>query len=166
MDEEVAMTTNALMVTVIGWAATPPREISGDGVPFTSFRMGTTARYFDQRQKEWTDRPTEWITVKAFRETALNVAGSVRKGDPLVVHGRLSTDEWTGENGTRTSLVLDVTALGHDMTWGTSHFARRSRDHGHAGAAAVAGDEGAGEATADAPADGPVADREHAAVTP
>ena len=153
------MSTNALMVTVVGWAATPPREVSGDGVPFTNFRMGTTSRYYDQRQKEWVDRPTEWITVKAFRETARNVAASVRKGDPVVVHGRLSTEEWTGENGTRTTVVLDVTALGHDLTWGTSHFARR-RETGRVA------EEPRSDEPDEGPADASGADQEHPPVTP
>lgn len=155
------MSTNALMVTVVGWAATPPREVSGDGVPFTNFRLGTTSRYYDQRQKEWVDRPTEWITVKAFRETARNVAASVRKGDPVVVHGRLSTEEWTGENGTRTNVVLDVTALGHDLTWGTSHFARR-RDTSAARAVEGSGTDGPD----DGPVDDAASDQEHPPVTP
>lgn len=156
------MTTNALMVTAIGWAATPPREVSGDGVPFTSFRLGTTSRYFDHRQNDWVDRPTEWITVKAFREMARNVAASVRKGDPIVVHGRLSTEEWTGEHGTRTSLILDVTALGHDLSWGTSHFARRAREAG----ATHNAEEPRADGPDEGPADEPASDQEQAAVTP
>jgi single-strand DNA-binding protein len=116
---------NGLTVTVVGWVATDPREIVGDGTPYTSFRMACTPRWFDSRSSTWTDGRTEWITVKAFRDVAMNVAGSVRKGDPLLAHGRLRTEEWSGESGPRTSLTLDVTALGHDLTRGRSQFVRR-----------------------------------------
>jgi single-strand DNA-binding protein len=118
------MSSSGLTVTVVGWAATTPREISGDGVPFTSFRVATTPRWFDSRAGAWTDGQTEWITVKAFRDVALNVGSSVRKGDPVIATGRLRTEEWQGESGPRISLVLDATALGHDLTRGRAAFTR------------------------------------------
>lgn len=118
------MSSNGLTVTVVGWAATTPREITGDGVPYTSFRVATTPRWFDSRAGAWTDGRTEWITVKAFRDVALNVGSSIRKGDPVLATGRLRTEEWQGESGPRTSLVLDVTALGHDLTRGRAAFTR------------------------------------------
>ncbi|MBC7290482.1 MAG: single-stranded DNA-binding protein [Actinotalea sp.] len=118
------MSSSGLTVTVVGWAATTPREITGDGVPYTSFRVAATPRWFDSRAGAWTDGQTEWITVKAFRDVALNVGSSIRKGDPVLATGRLRTEEWQGENGPRTSLVLDVTALGHDLTRGRAVFTR------------------------------------------
>ena len=121
------MSVNGLMVTVVGWAATTPREIVGDGVPFTSFRVATTPRYFDGRKGAWADGRTEWITVKAFRDAAFNVAASISKSDPVIVHGRLQTEEWVGETGPRTTLVVDASAIGHDLTRGTAKFARRVR---------------------------------------
>jgi len=119
---------NALMITVVGWAAGTPREVvGGDRTPYTSFRLATTPRYFDSRAGAWKDGRTDWFTVKAYRDVAFNVAASVRKGDPLVVHGRMSTDEWETEQGTRTSLVLEAVALGHDLSRGTARFARTVR---------------------------------------
>ncbi|EYR62373.1 single-stranded DNA-binding protein [Actinotalea ferrariae CF5-4] len=118
------MSGSGLTVTVVGWAATTPREITGDGVPYTSFRLAATPRWFDSRAGAWTDGQTEWITVKAFRDVALNVGSSIRKGDPVLATGRLRTEEWQGEQGPRSSLVLDVTALGHDLTRGRAAFTR------------------------------------------
>ena len=118
------MSNNGLIVTVVGWAATKPREVSGDGVPFTSFRLATTPRYFDKGQGAWADGRTEWLTVKVFRDVALNVAVSINKGDPVVVYGKLHTEEWQGENGSRTGMVVEASALGHDLTRGRSVFAR------------------------------------------
>lgn len=121
------MTTQGLSLTVVGWVATAPKEVVGGGVPYTSFRIATTPRRFDARAGVWVDGRTEWITVKAFRDVAFNVAASVRKGDPLLVHGRLRTEDWESESGTRTTLVLDASALGHDLTRGTSRFGRTVR---------------------------------------
>lgn len=120
------MSRNDLMVTVVGWAATRPKEVTG-GVPFTSFRLATTPRYFDNRQGGWADGRTEWLTVKVFRDVALNVASSIAKGDPVVVHGRLRTEDWQADGGVRTTLVVEASALGHDLTRGRGVFVRTVR---------------------------------------
>ena len=117
-------------VTVTGWAGTTPREISGDGVAFTSFRVSVTERRFDPRSGEWGDGPTEWFTVKAFRELALNVAESIRKGDPVVVMGRLRTEVWQSDRGPQPGFVIEADAVGHDLMWGAGSFRRRVRRDG------------------------------------
>lgn len=118
------MSSNAIVTTVVGWAATAPREIHAGRVPYTSFRLASTPRHFDRAQGVWVDDRTEWLTVKVFRDTALNVAASVQKGQPVVVTGRLRTEEWQGENGTRSALVLEASALGHDLTRGRATFVK------------------------------------------
>ncbi len=72
----------------------------------------------------WVDGRTLWFTVKAWKNTARNVALSLHKGDPVVVTGRLSLDEWDGPDGPRTSLVVEATALGPDLTLGEARFTR------------------------------------------
>ncbi|MDO8121109.1 single-stranded DNA-binding protein [Isoptericola sp. b490] len=115
----------AATITVTGWAGSTPREVSGGGVPFTSFRIPVTERRFDQRTQAWGDGPTEWYTVKAFRDLALNVAESIRKGDPVVVTGRLRTEVWQSDKGPQPGFVIDADAVGHDLAWGASSFRRR-----------------------------------------
>ena len=121
------MSSNAIVTTVVGWAATAPREIHAGRVPYTSFRLASTPRHFDRAQGVWVEGRTEWLTVKVFRDAAFNVAASISKSDPVIVHGRLQTEEWVGENGPRTTLVLEANAVGHDLTRGTAKFARRVR---------------------------------------
>lgn len=117
------MTASDILITAVGWAATGPREIHGDGVPYTDFRLAHTARRFDGER--WVDGRTVWFTVKAFRDLARNVAESVHKGQPVVVHGRLRTETWTGPSGERTTNVLEALAVGHNLSWGTGTFGRR-----------------------------------------
>jgi single-strand DNA-binding protein len=120
------MSTQSLDLTVVGWIGTEVRNFheNDGGTPFTTFRLGSTRRWFDKATGAWKDGQTEWFNVKVWRTTALNVARSLRKGDPVIVQGRLSTEEWISEQGPRTSLVLEATALGHDLAFGSSHFAR------------------------------------------
>lgn len=129
------MSSNAIVTTVVGWVATDPREIHTGKVAYTSFRLASTPRHFDRGQGAWVEGRTEWLTVKVFRDTALNVAESVRKGHPVVVTGRLRTEEWQGENGTRSTLVLEASALGHDLTRGRATFVKTTRLAPGAGAA-------------------------------
>lgn len=120
------MSTQSLEVTVAGWIGSEVRSYheSDGGVPFASFRLASTRRVRDRETGAWRDGRTEWFTVKAWRVTALNVAQSLRKGDPVVVHGRLSTEEWVAAEGVRTSLVLVADAVGHDLSFGSTQFRR------------------------------------------
>lgn len=150
----------AATVTVTGWAGTTPREIPGDGVAFTSFRVSVAERRFDPRSGEWGDGPTEWFTVKAFRDLALNVAESVRKGDPVVVTGRLRTEVWQAEKGPQPGFVIEADSVGHDLAWGASSFRRRVHradgsidggEHREAGAGAAVERSEAGDAMPEDP---------------
>ena len=127
---------NDLIMTVNGWVATDPSQHVGPtGARLTSFRMASTSRFFDRDKGEWTDGRTEWFTVKVFRNAAITVANSIKKGQPVTVHGRFRTNEWEGDNGTRTDLVIDATSVGHDLTRGTAEFTRAFGD------ASLAGDD-------------------------
>lgn len=150
------MSTSDLTVTLVGWVGTEPKHYTGTGVtPFTSFRMANTRRYFDRALGAWTDGRTEWFTVKVWRQSALNVAASLRKGDPVLVHGRLATEQWDGAEGPRTSLVLEALAIGPDLTYGRASFARTVHVTGAAGAAPGAeGPGGDAVASGDERADG------------
>jgi single-strand DNA-binding protein len=113
-------------LTVTGFVGSAVRYSPGEngGVPYASFRLGCTRRIYDRATQAFRDGPTQWYTVKAWRQVATHVAHSLHKGEPVVVTGRLSTDEWAGPDGPRTSLVIEATALGHDLVFGSTFFAR------------------------------------------
>lgn len=126
---------NDLTMTVNGWVATDPKQHVGpSGVRLTSFRLASTSRYFDREQGEWVDGRTEWFSVRVFRAAAITVAESIRKGQPVTVHGRFRTHEWESEGGPRVDLQLDATSVGHDLTRGVATFTRATGDEALAGA--------------------------------
>ncbi|KQT89489.1 hypothetical protein ASG49_17240 [Marmoricola sp. Leaf446] len=117
---------NESTVIVPGWVGgdVDLREVGESQV--ASFRLASTPRY--QRQGEWVDGPTSWFTVNCWRGLARHVAGSVRRGDAVVVHGRLRVDTWTRDDGsTSTTVVVDATSVGHDLNRGTATFTRPAR---------------------------------------
>ncbi|PKQ25290.1 MAG: single-stranded DNA-binding protein [Actinobacteria bacterium HGW-Actinobacteria-4] len=146
---------NDLTMTVNGWVATEPKQNVGPtGVRLTSFRVASTARYFDREKNEWVDGRTEWFNVRVFRNPAITVGASIKKGQPVIVHGRFRTNEWESDTGTRVDLVIEATSVGHDLTRGTAKFTRAVGDESlidprdGSGQAADAGvtDAGSGEA--------------------
>jgi len=117
---------NDVTVTVSGFAGnTPALHLNAaKDLEWTTFRVASTRRYVND-SGSWTDGATLWFTVKAWRTAAANVIRSVRKGDPVVVTGRLELDEWTGADGQpRTGLVVNATAVGVDATRGRVEFTR------------------------------------------
>ena len=112
-------------ITVTGLVATPPRHlVTSEGLPITSFRLASSQRRFDRSQERWVDGETNWYTITGFRQLAINTAASVKKGDRVVIVGKLKIRDW--ENGERsgTTIEIDAEALGHDLMWGSSAFIR------------------------------------------
>ena len=112
-------------VTVAGLVATTPRHlVTQDGLPITSFRLASSHRKFDRNQSKWIDGETNWFTVTSFRQLAINSAGSVAKGDRVIVTGKLRVRDWDNGERAGTSVEIEADGLGHDMTWGSSVFTR------------------------------------------
>ena len=116
---------NETYVTVCGTVGTEPRRVSGDGWVITNFRLAHTPRRYDRGQGGWADAETNWYGVKSFRALATPASLSLRKGDRVVVHGKLRVDEWrTTEGDLRTSVFIEAVTIGHDLVFGTSSFVR------------------------------------------
>ena len=117
---------NESYVTLQGWVGgeVDLREV-GD-TQCGSFRVGSTPRYL--RNGSWVDGQTSWFTVNCWRALGRNVKDSIKKGDAVIVHGRVRVDVWEREDkSTSVSWVVDATFVGHDLTKGTSSFVKTTR---------------------------------------
>lgn len=113
------------LLSVAGLVATTPRHlVTQDGLPITSFRLASSQRRFDRSQNKWVDGETNWYTITAFRQLAINVAQSVSKGDRITVSGKVRVRDWDNGERAGTSVEIEANTLGHDLTWGTSNFTR------------------------------------------
>lgn len=108
-------------VTLTGLlGADPELRTSRNGHPWVTFRLGCTPRV--RREGEWVDDGTIWFTVHAWHSLARNAAESLKKGDRVIVTGRMRVESWVGEDGRpRETKLIDAQALGPDLT-----FARAS----------------------------------------
>jgi single-strand DNA-binding protein len=91
-----------------------------------SFRVGSTPRY--NKAGTWVDGQTSWFTVNCWRQLGQNVQGSIKRGDAVVVHGRVRVDVWEREGQpSSVTWVVDATFVGHDLSKGTSRFEKTAR---------------------------------------
>ena len=102
--------------SVSGLVATTPRHIvTFEGLAITSFRLA-------EIQEDAPEAGTNWYTVTTFKQTAINAAASISKGDRVVVVGNLKIRDWDNGERSGTSLEIEATKLGHDLSQGTSEF--------------------------------------------
>ena len=117
---------NDTFVTFHGWAGSEVRHRVAKDVSVATVRVAVTPRL--KRDGEWVDGETAWYSVTAWRTLADHLRDSVRKGDPVVVHGRLRTETWTPDEGpSSTTLQVEASLIGHDLTRGISHFIKAPR---------------------------------------
>ena len=112
-------------VSVAGLIATTPRHlVTQDGLPITSFRLAASQRKYDRNQNKWVDGDTNWYTVTAFRNLAINTSTSLNKGERVLVSGRLHIRDCDTDERSGTSVEIEADSIGHDLIWGTSAFTR------------------------------------------
>ncbi|WP_430645374.1 single-stranded DNA-binding protein [Agromyces sp. GXS1127] len=115
------------LVTITGVIGSDPRHtVTATGLPITNFRLASTRRIFDRATGAWKDGETNWYTVSSFRQLALNTARSLRKGERVVVHGRLRIRAWETAERSGTAIEIDADAIGHDLSWGVAVYSKTS----------------------------------------
>ena len=118
---------NETYVTIRGrLTADPTVRTTRAGAPMTTFRIAHSARRQVQGQPgQWEDTEASFYDVVTFRSLAANIAVSVRRGHPVTVHGKQRITSWQGDDGsTRNSVEIEADAVGHDLTFGTTAFAK------------------------------------------
>jgi single-strand DNA-binding protein len=113
------------IITLTGIVGTEPRAVTtAEGLAITSFRLASTQRRFDKGQEKWVDGETNWYSITTFRQLATNAAMSVKKGERILVTGRLRIREWESGGKSGTNIEIEAESLGHDLSWGTAAFSR------------------------------------------
>ena len=130
-------------ITLRGYLTAEPtlHQKTAAATPVTEIRVGCTPRRLNRETGEWYDAPTSYYRVKCWRRLAINVASSLHKGDMVVVHGRFYMSTWVdSQQRPRSSLEIEADSLGHDLTYGWSHFLRGTRSQSERAAGVNAGE--------------------------
>lgn len=103
--------------TVIGTVITnPQRRFTQGGEEVISFRVASTVRYKAPGAENWQDGSTLYLTVSCWRRLVTGVGAAIGKGSPVIVHGQLSSSQYTAKDGTaRSDLEMRAIAVGPDL---------------------------------------------------
>lgn len=123
------------VITIHGHVAHNPEiRVTQNKTEMVVFRVGVNPRRYDRQRDEWVDGQTEWYSVLSFGNLGQNVSKSIRKGDPVIVHGRFRAPQWQPEDQKRPITTLEIMAhsVGHDLRLGRStHLRVRYDENGH-----------------------------------
>jgi len=116
-------------VTLVGFVATEPKmRYSGKGVPVVHMRVGASSRWVDRETGDWKDGETHFYSVSCWRALASNSATCLRKGQPVIVAGKLRVSNWQDRAGQQRSEVeVQADSIGFDLSRGVAQFSRLKR---------------------------------------
>ena len=116
---------NDTVMTVVGNVVDAPRmRLTKNGHAVTNFRIASTSRRYDREQERYVDNATLFVNVTCWRAMAENAAQSLHKGQPVVVTGRYYSREYVVNEVARVAYELEASAVGHDLSRGTSEFTK------------------------------------------
>lgn len=115
-------------VTLIGNVTSDPElKFLPSGAAVATFGLAWNRRF--QQDGEWQEEP-HFFDVTVWREMAENVTESFRKGDRVVVVGRLEQSRWedkaTGDKRSKVGVTADEVAA--SIRWATVEITKVSRD--------------------------------------
>jgi single-strand DNA-binding protein len=98
------------IVTIVGRVGTEPEPMGENGL---RFRVVTSDRSKNEETGTWEDVNTSWWTVKAWRKVAEQAKGTLKKGQEVVIVGKMREDNWTNPttNEKRTSYEINADTI-------------------------------------------------------
>jgi single-strand DNA-binding protein len=106
--------SNGSNVTLIGNLTTDPtlRQTTG-GASVTQFSIAVS-RSWKNKADQW-EEETSYFDVVAWSELANNTCESLKKGNRVIVNGRLEQQTWTKNDEKRSKVVLIADDLGPSL---------------------------------------------------
>lgn len=127
-------------ITVRGFVATAPKSsTTPGGVATVNFRLGCTERRYVRATNTWIDGNINWFTVQGYRQLAGNISCSIKKGQRVIVVGRLKMRSWENDGRIHHVTEIDADSVGHDLMWGSANYIRTAAGNGSQTAAGPAG---------------------------
>lgn len=136
-------------ITVVGRIVSDLKRRSVGDQDVVKFRMASNTR---RRTDDGTWEPGDslFVNVNCWGRLVTGVAGSLKKGDAVIVVGNIHTSEYDDRDGVRrSSLELRATAVGPDLT----RYIAKTEKHGQPTPDAAAAEDSGSPATDD---DGPL----------
>ena len=133
------------VITIIGnLTADPELRWTQSGAAVADFTVASTPRTYDRNAGEWRDGDTLFMRCSVWRDTAENVAESLRKGMRVIVQGRLTQRSYETQQGERRTVVeLQVDEVGPSLRRARAQVTRVQAQAASAPSASASGSGGA-----------------------
>ncbi|MEV0110605.1 single-stranded DNA-binding protein [Nocardia sp. NPDC050799] len=119
------MSWDTLLVVKGNLAADVELKFTPAGYAVANFTVVSTPRYFDRAAGEYRDGEPVFTRCTAWRQTAENLAESLRRGSRVIVVGRLKQRSWQTSDGQNRSITeLDVDDVGPSLRNATAAVRR------------------------------------------
>lgn len=129
------MTMNEPTTTLIGNLVDDPTlRYTPNGAAVCNFKVAQTPRTFDKQSNEWKDGEAIFMPCSIWREAAENVSESFKRGDRVIVTGRLKSRSYeTKEGDKRTVIELEAEEVGASVKYATATIKRAEKSSGYTG---------------------------------
>lgn len=84
-------------VRLIGRLGQEPETYEGTDFKVVTLKIATQESYFDKDKNEWVDLPTDWHTIKIRKPQQVKRAVNLRKGDEVIIDGKIRYKEHEGK---------------------------------------------------------------------
>lgn len=122
--------------------ADPELRFTPSGAAVANFTVAATSRTFDKTTNQWRDGEALFLRCTLWRQPAENLAESLRRGDRVIVTGRLRQRSFeTREGDKRTTIELDVDEIGASLKFTTLKLTTTDRVTAQAPASEQAADD-------------------------
>lgn len=119
------------IITVRGFVATDVKtSTTPGGVATASFRLGSPDRHFDRSANTWVDGAPNWFLIQGYRQLAGNIGCSIKKGQRVIIVGRLRLRSWEKDGQIHHSAEINADSVGHDLMWGSANYIRNAAGPG------------------------------------
>lgn len=114
------------VITVVGnLTADPELRYTQTGLAVANLTIASTPKTWDKQTNQMKDGDPLFLRASVWREFAEQVAGSLTKGMRVIAQGRLVQRSYeTKEGEKRTSMELEIDAIGPDLRWATAVVSR------------------------------------------
>lgn len=107
---------NGNTITVVGnLTKDPTLTYLTTGRAVTNFTVACNHGWYDKANETWMDGEASFFKVECWQTMAENIAESLRKGDPVIVIGRLNRRTYEQAGLTRESWEIKADAVGPDL---------------------------------------------------
>lgn len=118
-------------LTIVGnLTADPELRFTQSGAAVASFTVASTPRTFDRQSGEWKDGDALFMRCNVWRQVAENVAESLKRGNRVLVQGRLRQRSYEVDGQKRSVVELEVDEIGPSLRYAQASVRKVDREGG------------------------------------